>query len=203
LGRYGKAARPPKQGIFRESATLLWMPPEETRSDEELVAAANDGDHSALAGIYLKHRDWVYSLALRFTGDRELAADVAQEAFIYLYRKFPGLVLRARLTTLLYPAVKNTALAMKRKRKPESAGDAIDCHTAPETRTAPQGVALAGAVASLPDGQREVLLMRVVDEMAVAEIAAALGIPEGPVKSRLHHAIRAVRSAIQIPEDEL
>ena len=45
----------------------------------------------------------------------------------------------------------------------------------------------------LPDGQREVLLMRVVDDMAVAEIALALGIPEGTVKSRLHHALAALR----------
>jgi RNA polymerase sigma-70 factor (ECF subfamily) len=173
------------------------MPPEETRSDEELVAAANRGDESALAGIYLKHRDWVYSLALRFTGDRDLAADVAQEAFIYLFGKFPGLVLRARITTLLYPAVKNTALAMKRKRRPESAGEAIETHLAPEAATRPEIASLRPAIDSLPDGQREVLLMRVVDEMAVVEIAAALGIPEGTVKSRLHHAVRALRTLVE------
>ena len=90
------------------------MPPADARTDEQLVADGNRGDESALAAIYLRYRDWAYALALRFTGDRELAADVTQEAFAYLLGKFPGLMMRAKLTTLLYPAVKNTALATKR-----------------------------------------------------------------------------------------
>jgi RNA polymerase sigma-70 factor, ECF subfamily len=168
------------------------------RTDEQLVAAGNQGDESALAEIYLRYREWAYSLALRFTGDRERAADAAQEAFAYLYSKFPGLRLRARLTTLLYPAVKNSALAMKRKKNPESAGDAVEAYMAPGAPAGQggDGAALHVAVAALPDGQREVLLMRVVDEMAVAEIALALGIPEGTVKSRLHHAVKALRARI-------
>jgi RNA polymerase sigma-70 factor, ECF subfamily len=171
------------------------------RTDQELVADANRGDESAMAAIYLRYRDWTVALASRFTGDHELAADVTQEAFAYLFSKFPGLVMRAKLTTLLYPAVKNTALAMKRKKKPESAGDAIEAHVAPGApRETPDGRALAAAVGRLPDGQREVVLMRVVDEMAVAEIAAALGIPEGTVKSRLHHAIRALQGILQSDE---
>ena len=170
------------------------MPPEDARTDEQLVADGNRGDASALGGIYLRYRAWVYALALRFTGDRELADDVTQEAFAYLFSKFPGLVMRARLTTLLYPAVRNTALAMKRKKKPDLAGDSVEAYPAPEVRDAPDAAALAAAVNQLPEGQREVLLMRVVDEMSIAEIAAALGIPEGTVKSRMHHAVRALRS---------
>jgi RNA polymerase sigma-70 factor, ECF subfamily len=171
------------------------MPPPDPRTDVQLVADGNRGDATALAALYLRHRDWVLGLALRFTRDREEALEVMQEAFLYLYRKFPGLVLRARLTTLLYPAVKNIALARRRKRRegalderePAGAGRVAD----------PEGDLLRGdlaaAVASLPDGQREVLLMRVMDEMSVADIAMALGIPEGTVKSRMHHAVAALR----------
>ena len=57
---------------------------------------------------------------------------------------------------------------------------------------------LAAAVSKLPDGQREVLLMRVVDEMSVTEIALALGVPEGTVKSRLHHAVGALRGSREL-----
>ncbi|MCH8271334.1 MAG: hypothetical protein IH985_09030, partial [Planctomycetes bacterium] len=56
------------------------------------------------------------------------------------------------------------------------------------------------------DGQREVLLMRIVDGMATAEIAAALGIPPGTVKSRLHHALKGLRADDRLRayfEDEL
>jgi len=195
-GRRGKGAHAPPRRM-PEFGYAGPMPPPDPRTDVELVAAGNQGDESALAAIYLRYRDWVYCLALRFTGDRERAADVTQEAFAYLYSKFPGLRLRAKLTTLLYPAVKNTALAMKRKRNPESAGDAVEAYVSPDAAEAGvDAAALQRAVAALPDGQREVLLMRVVDEMALAEIALALGIPEGTVKSRLHHAVRGLKASV-------
>jgi RNA polymerase sigma-70 factor, ECF subfamily len=181
------------------------MPDSDPRSDDQLVAAANDGDASAMAALYNRYRQWVFSLALRFTGDAEQAADVTQEAFAYLLSKFPGLRLRAKLTTLLYPAVKNTALAMKRKKKPLAAGDGIDAYLAPAHPPGPEHLDpeqhhLAAAIGRLPDGQREVLLMRAIDNMSMAEIALALGIPEGTVKSRLHHAIRTMQDLLKPPQ---
>jgi RNA polymerase sigma-70 factor, ECF subfamily len=167
------------------------------RSDEELVKAANAGDAEALGAIYLRYRDWALSLAFRFTGDREAAQDVAQEAFAYLLSKFPGFRLRARLTTFLYPAIKNTALAARRKKRAVAVDDEhLDLYVNPSAALGPDAasrVALGAAVSRLPVGQREVLLMRTVDDMSLAEIALALGIPEGTVKSRMHHAIAALR----------
>jgi RNA polymerase sigma-70 factor, ECF subfamily len=185
------------------------MPAPDTRSDLELVEAANRGDEHAMAAIYLRYRDWALRLAWRFTRDHELAADVVQDAFIYLIGKFGqrgGLILRGRLTTLLYPAVRNLALAARRKRGPlqlheEGPARAEDSH--PASAAAPLGggdlgqeehAELARLLDRLSDGQREVLLMRVVDEMEVAEIATALGIPPGTVKSRLYHALAILRT---------
>src|SRR5437667_10369463 len=71
----------------------------DSRSDQELIAAINDGDSSAFELLYYRHRDWVVSLAYRFTGDRELAFDVLQETFLYFVRKFPGFRLTAQLRT--------------------------------------------------------------------------------------------------------
>jgi len=165
------------------------------RTDQQLVSDGNRGDASALEALYLRHRDWVASLAMRFTRDREEALEVMQEAFLYLFGKFPGLVLRAKLTTLLYPAVKNIALARRRKRREgaigehdPAGGEGVGSPEADRLRGD-----LAAAVGALPDGQREVVLMRIVDGMAVADIAMALSIPEGTVKSRLHHALAALR----------
>lgn len=171
-------------------------PTPDPRTDEELVNAANAGDAAAFEAIYLRYRAWAASLAFRFCGDRDLAHDVVQDAFAYLFGKFPGFRLRgsARLTAILYPAVRNTALALRRRRKPDAATDAVEAFADPcLSREVGAGV-LAAAVGRLPEGRREVLLMRVVDDMAVAEIAVALGIPEGTVKSRLHHALAAMRA---------
>jgi RNA polymerase sigma-70 factor (ECF subfamily) len=167
------------------------------RSDAELVRALNAGDDSAFDGLYFRHRDWVVRLAHRFTGNADDALDVLQEAFSYLFRKFPGFILTASMTTFLYPVVKNLSIAARRKRLrmaqvPE--GDAPPDPPAPATiDPGREREELAEVLAVLPEAQREVLLMRFVDGMSLAEIAEALGVPEGTVKSRLHNAVAALR----------
>ena len=84
-----------------------------SRSDQELIAAINNGDSGAFELLYYRHRDWVVSLAYRFTGDRELALDVLQETFLYFLRKFPGFILTAQLKTFLYPAVRNLSISAR------------------------------------------------------------------------------------------
>jgi len=165
------------------------------RSDQALVADLNEGDASAFDALYYRYRDWVYRLACRLTGNDDDALDVLQETFGYLFGKFPGFVLTARLTTFLYPAVKNLAIAHRRKRQrltghelPAELPGKPDPDNADKTRSE-----LATVLSSLPETHREVLLMRFVDDMSLAEIAAALSIPEGTVKSRLHNAIAALR----------
>jgi RNA polymerase sigma-70 factor, ECF subfamily len=170
------------------------MPGADARTDQQLVEAANRGDASAMETLYLRHREWVLSLALRFTHDHEAALDVMQETFVYLLGKFPGLVLRARLTTLLYPAVKNIALARRRrKRAGELDIDPASTDAGPTVDPDAARSDLSAAVSQLPEAQREVLLMRVLDSMSLSEVSVALGIPEGTVKSRLHHALAALR----------
>lgn len=162
------------------------------------MAAANRGNAGALGALYLRHRDWALSVAFRFTGDRESAQDVVQEAFAYFLGKFPGFRLSAKLTTFLYPAIKNTALAARRKKHAAALDDGqLALFPDPEAMTGPDAAsraALHRAVAALPPGQREVVVMRFVDDMSMAEIALALGIPEGTVKSRLHHALAALKA---------
>ncbi|MEW6305911.1 MAG: sigma-70 family RNA polymerase sigma factor [Verrucomicrobiota bacterium] len=166
------------------------------RSDEELVAAINAGDAAAFEVLYRRHRDWVVNLAFRFTGDRELALDVLQETFLYFLKKFPGFTLTARLQTFLYPAVKNLSIGAQRKaRRLESNEPAVANVPAPEP--AVEGASareeLAAALATLSEEHREVLLLRFVDDLSLNEIAGALEVPLGTVKSRLHHALGALR----------
>ena len=161
------------------------------------MRALNDGDASAFDGLYYRHRDWVVRLAHRFTGNADDALDVLQETFSYFFRKFPGFVLTASTTTFLYPVVKNLSIAAKRKRK--RLAQLPEDGAAPDP-PAPQGVdydaerrELAAVLAALPEAQREVLLMRFVDGMSLAEIAGALGVPEGTVKSRIHNAVAGLK----------
>jgi len=167
---------------------------DDPRTDEELIAAINAGDGAAFEALYRRYRDWVAGLALRFTGDYDLALDVLQETFIYLLEKRPALRLTARLTTFLYPAVKNLSIAARRKRNRHAPGEQ-GLFDLPAREGPPDSAReeLAAVFSTLPDAQREVLLMRFADDMAIEEIAAALAIPAGTVKSRLHNALKTLR----------
>jgi RNA polymerase sigma-70 factor, ECF subfamily len=166
------------------------------RTDLELVAAVNRGDWAAFDLLYHRHRDWTYRLAWRFSGSEADAQDVVQEVFVYLAGKLrAGLELRAGITTLLYPAVKHTALAHKRKHRRwhalEEDADIPAVPTAPDQGSV--RTELAAVLATVSGAHREVLLMRFVDDMSLEEIGSALEIPVGTVKSRLHHALAALR----------
>ena len=169
----------------------------DSRSDRELVRALNAGDVAALDALYYRYRDWVVRLAHRFTGNADDALDVLQETFSYVFRKFPGFVLTASMTTFLYPVVKNLSIAARKKRTRQAQLGDDGGRSEP---VAPRGVdyeagraELKTVLAELPEGQREVLLMRFVDGMSLGEIAGALGVPEGTVKSRLHNALATLR----------
>ena len=168
---------------------------EERRSDEELVVAINDGDPDAFEALYLRHRDWAVNLAFRFTGDRELALDVLQEAFLYLLKKFPGFALRAQFTTFLYPVIRNLALNIRKKnQRYELVDDKLEELIEPVEPATGEclGDELRVVMGNLPPQQQEVLLLRFVDEYSLNEIAEMLEIPKGTVKSRLHNALRAL-----------
>jgi RNA polymerase sigma-70 factor, ECF subfamily len=182
----------------------------DTRSDVELVAAVNDGDWPAFDALYYRYKDWTFRLAWRFCGNETDAADTVQEVFVYLAGKFRGggggtgrhggLELKAGLTSLLYPAVKHTALALKRKRmRLKLLPEEIDIPQPPPGAEASAARAeLASVLRGLSDAHREVLLMRFVDDMTLEQIATALAIPLGTAKSRLHHALAGVREDARV-----
>jgi RNA polymerase sigma-70 factor (ECF subfamily) len=164
-------------------------------SDQELIELANQGDCEAFGILYRRHRDWVYRLAWRFTGNHQDALDVLQETFAYLLGKFPGFELTAAMTTFLYPVVKHVSLTIRRKnRRFASDDDALGELAAPVSQeTGRSRSELAAVLAVLGENQREILLMRIVDGMTLQQIAETLDIPLGTVKSRLHHALKALR----------
>ena len=168
-------------------------PTNDNRNDLQLVDALNKGDSSAFDVLYFRHRDWVMRLAMRFTANHDDALDVLQETFAYLVRKFPGFVLTSALTTFLYPAVKNFSIAVRRKRE-RSMNDmqeVLSSIGAAESQESSNRDEITQALSALTESHREILLMRFVDDMTQPEIATAMNVPLGTVKSRLHHALLA------------
>jgi len=164
-------------------------------SDQELIELVNEGDADAFETLYRRYRDWIYHLAWRFTGNQQDALDVLQETFTYLLGKFPGFNLTASMTTFLYPVVRHISLTIRSKtRRFTNDEEMLSEITAPALKEINSSRSeLAAVLAVLPDEQREVLLMRFFDNMSLLDIAAALNIPLGTVKSRLHNALKRLR----------
>ena len=124
-----------------------------------------------------------------------------QETFAYLLGKFPGpgcrqarFELTAAMTTFLYPVVKHLAIATRNKNGRFSSDVDVLCgFAASESQHGGSRADLAAVLAGLPEDHREVVLMRFVDSMNLQEIATALDIPLGTVKSRLHNALNTLR----------
>lgn len=181
-------------------------PASEHASDADLLAIVQGRDaraaELAFEALYLRHRDFVFRVARRFAGDDEAAMDAAQEVFAYLLKKLPRLSLTGKLSTYLYPIAKSCGLDKRRKaigerRRIEARGAARGSPMTVEGTHNPEpSPELARALDQLPEAQREVLLMRIVDGMSVEEVAAALGVPGGTVKSRLYHALAAMREKL-------
>jgi RNA polymerase sigma-70 factor, ECF subfamily len=167
---------------------------QDSRSDQELIAAANVGEAGAFEALYFRYRDWVTALAYRLTGDHGLALDVLQEASLYFLQKFPGFVLTCQLKTFLYPAVRNLSIAARRKAQ-RAQGDTFVAEEieAPEATRHSSGE-IDVVISGLGAEQREILTLRFVDGLTIPEIAQAVDIPEGTVKSRLHNAIARLRA---------
>jgi RNA polymerase sigma-70 factor (ECF subfamily) len=167
-------------------------------SDATLVERANRGDADAFEALYRRHRDWVVAVARRFGGNDEDALDVLQDTFAHLFGRFPGFELTAALRTFLYPVVKHLSLDRRRRRRPEVDIDTVlEDLPQPENPAGGEAAALSRALADVPGPQREVVLLRFVDDLSLEQIAAAVDVPVGTVKSRLHHALRALRERLR------
>ncbi len=164
-------------------------------TDRQLVARANAGDERALEALYRRHRAFVLSLAWRMTGSEADAQDVLQEVFKDLFSRFPGFRLTSSMRAWLYPVVKNRCISLHRRRRPVV--DLSEVRGGEEPRIEARGEAgdFERMVSVLPRAQREVLVLRFGLGMKLDEIADALRISTGTVKSRLHYGLKALREA--------
>jgi RNA polymerase sigma-70 factor (ECF subfamily) len=167
--------------------------------DAALVAAVVAGDRQAFAALVERHQARILALLERLTGCREQARDLAQETFVSAYRKLATFEQRSAFATWLYRIACNHAAAAGRRRRPVAMLDAArpDGNAAiePEARLAPVSAGLeqedlarhvAAALDRLDARYREVVVLADMQEAGYEEIAEALDIPVGTVRSRLH-----------------
>lgn len=164
-------------------------------SEDALLHRARTGDHAAFSELARRHQDEVFSLATRLVGDRDLAADVSQEAFIRAWRALPKFRGDAKFSTWLHRIVVNAAWTMRHKQKRHQSSPLSEVYQEPATIDAgPVDLATAAAMRprllealrQLSPSIRAVVVLKDVYDWPHREIASHLGITITAAKVRLH-----------------
>ena len=157
------------------------------------IEQAKRGDRDALGGLVREHYSQVFRFCARRLGD-DLAQDAAQETFVTMQRSIKRYEGRSTFPTWLLGIAHNHCRNMARKRKMDPVPLATWLEAPDPTAQNPiDREALRRALAQLSEEHREVVLLHEVEGLRYAEIAEITGVPEGTVKSRLHHAFQHLR----------
>ena len=181
-------------------------------TDRELVEKAKQGDQSAFEQLVLENQNRAYSLALRLIGDREEAADLAQEAFVRACQGLEQFQGGSSFATWVYRLTTNVCIDYLRKKKRREAVEPVVSLDDPDSGWAepflweqdPQrlleqserGRALAQGLDRLPDWQREILVLRELSGLSYQEIGEKLDLDLGTVKSRIARARMNLRKIL-------
>jgi RNA polymerase sigma-70 factor (ECF subfamily) len=169
-------------------------------SDVELVRQFKSGNVDAFDAIVRRFQDRIFRLACVYLYDEQLAADAAQEVFVRSYKGLRQFRFRAAPFTWLYRATRNVCHEYNRVRHHEALLDEPpDMSMAPEHQAAGADTArqVRMMVEKLPARQREVVLLRMFEELSVEETASAMGCRQGTVKALLHKAKTKLKISAQ------
>lgn len=157
-----------------------------------LVARARDGDSRAFEALYRAHSGRTYALCLRMTRSEAAAQDCLQETFIRAWRQLPNFEGRSRFSTWLHRIAVNQVLDQQRRERRHEGDEMDDQMLAAPTvpGASPEDLALERAIAGLPDGARNVLILAGLHGYSHEETGEMLGIAVGTSKAQLHRARR-------------
>ena len=160
-------------------------------SDKELVRLFCRGESAAFDTLLRRHQDRVFRLACLWLFDEQHAADVAQEVFLRGFKGLRKFRFRAEPFTWLYRTTRLVCNEFNRKRTNEVLDEEpVDECQSPARIIAGLDTArrVRDLVSTLPERQREVVVLRFFEEMSVAQTAVLMGCREGTVKALLHKA---------------
>jgi RNA polymerase sigma-70 factor (ECF subfamily) len=178
------------------------MPDDEAR----LIQLAQKGDDEACAVLYERNYDAVYRYCYYRVGDVKLAQDVAGEVFVRMVEKLDTFRMRGRpLLAWLYTIARNLVTDLHRRNGRErhlplgaatALGDDSEANLARGVDRRLQAECLAAALRHLTEDQRQVIVLKFMEDRPNGQIARILGKSEGAVKALQHRGLHALRRAI-------
>lgn len=177
------------------------------RLDAYLAASARAGSRPAFERLARRWQARLVAHAWRLTGDAETARDAAQAAWVEIARGIGGLQDERAFPAWAYRIVsRRCARAIAGKRRDRALARDFAAQPAPPSAGNEPGAdhdtrRLHAAIRALPAGQRAAIALFHFEELSVAEVAVALDIPAGTVKTRLMHARRMLRAVLEGEDD--
>jgi len=165
-------------------------------NENDLIARCKTGDQGALQVLYNLHKQKIYAMAMRMTGSTADAEDVVQDTFIRAFRSISNFRADAQVSTWLCRIAINLTRDLYKKKQRLNPEVEIAARNYSNDPLAIKN--LECALAQLPEGYREVLVMHDVIEMGHKEIAAVLSVKEGTSKSQLHKARARMRELLTV-----
>lgn len=173
--------------------------PTTTPTDEELVVALRRGHLAAFDALYDRYERRLYGYIRRLIADPCAAEDLFQEVFLTVLRDRTFDPARGRFAAWLFMVARNRCLAeIRRARTREGLQGEVEARWVPASpesfeRRFSDATRVHAAIAALPEGERQLILLKQLGELTYREIASLLGVAEGTIKSRLHAATAAFR----------
>lgn len=169
---------------------------------DDRVVRARSGDESAFEALYREHAGRVYALCLRLSGDPGRAAELTQDVFVRCWEKLGTFRGESAFGSWLYRLAVNVVwMANRGDRRREDRVLPVaepDAHERPETSAAHGlGIDLERAIATLPEGAREVFVLYEIEGYRHEDIARMTGIAIGTSKAQLFRARRLLRERLE------
>ena len=171
----------------------------ELGSDESIVHRVLSGERELYEVLVRRHNQRLYRAARAILRNDSECEDVMQEAYVQAFAHLSQFRAEARFSTWLTRIAVHEALARRRRnqrQQPETEEAVVSITPEQEAGSRELVKLLERAIDALPDNFREVLMLRTVEDMSVADTAAVLDVPEDTVKTRLFRARNQLREAI-------
>jgi RNA polymerase sigma-70 factor (ECF subfamily) len=166
--------------------------------ERTLVERAQDNDTLAYEQLYEMHKGRVFALCVRLCSDRDMAEDLAQEAFVMAWRKLSSFRGDSAFGSWLYRITTNTVLSYLRKQKPfRNMLDVDEIEEQGQKEDIGLRMTLDDAIAGLPDGARAVFVLYSLEGYTHDEIGSLLGIAQGSSKAQLHRARQLLQAKLK------
>ncbi len=169
-------------------------------TDEECVALTQRGDRRGFDTLVRRYQARLLRFLMPMLGSRDEALELAQDTLVRAWQGLADWRPEAEFRTWLFRIASNAAVDALRRRRTVEFIALDEDYDAPSEAAGPEAQlqtkqrlsALQAALTRLPHDQRQILLLREVEDMSYSEISAALAISEGTVKSRLARAREAL-----------